>query len=175
MARITRAALPLSAEEIKTRLKLDPLPWCRQRWLIIYNALVDLRKATDIAKHTGTTVAIVHQVISAYNRLGVTAVETSGKGGRLRQYVTWEEEQAFLAPFFSRAWGNCHRRRNQAGECAHTWDTRSTQARSRACSNSMDGASPCPIRYTRRPAQEPKHSVKKLPGQRSCRGRDMPS
>jgi len=105
MARITRAAPHLSAEEIKTRLKLDPRPWCRQRWLIIYNALVDPREATDIAKHTGTTVAMVHQVISRYNRLGVTAVETPGKGGRRHQYVSWEEEQAFLAPFFSRAEG----------------------------------------------------------------------
>jgi transposase len=46
---------------------------------------------------------MVHQVISAYNRLGVTAVETPGKGGRRHQYVTWEAEQAFLAPFFTRA------------------------------------------------------------------------
>jgi len=103
MARITRAAPHLSAEELKMRLKLDPRPWCRQRWLIIYNALVDPREARDIAKHTGTTVAMVHQVIASYNRLGVAAVETPGKGGRRHQYMTWEAEQAFLAPFFSRA------------------------------------------------------------------------
>jgi transposase len=103
MARITRVAPHLSAEELKTKLKLDPRPWCRQRWLIIYNALVDPREATDIAKHTGTTVTMVHQVVSSYNRLGIAAIETGGKGGRRRQYVTWEEEQAFLAPFFTRA------------------------------------------------------------------------
>jgi len=103
MARITRAAAHLSAEELKTRLQLDPRPWCRQRWLIIYNALVDPREATEIAKHTGTSIAKVHQVIASYNRLGVAAVETPGKGGRRRQYVSWEEEQAFLAPFFTRA------------------------------------------------------------------------
>src|SRR2546421_9331742 len=103
MARITRAAPHLSAEELKTRAKLDPRPWCRQRWLIIYNALVDPREAIDIAKHTGTTVAMVHQVISTYNRLGVVAVETPGKGGRRHQYLTLEGEQQFLAPFFTRA------------------------------------------------------------------------
>ena len=103
MARITRAAPHLEAEEVKTRLKLDPRPLCRQRWLIVYNALVDPREASDIAKHTGTTVAMVHRVIASYNRLGVVAVETPGKGGRRRQYVSWEEEQAFLAPFFTRA------------------------------------------------------------------------
>src|SRR5215467_13544398 len=103
MARITRAAPHLSAEDIKTRWKLDPRPWCRQRWLIIYNALVDPREASDIAKHTGSTVAMVHQVIANYNRLGVAAVETPGRGGCRRQYVSWEEEQVFLAPFFTRA------------------------------------------------------------------------
>ena len=103
MARITRAAPHLSAAEVKTRLLQDPCPLYRQRWLIIYNALVDPREASEIAKHTGTTVATVHQVIASYNRLGVAAVETPGKGGRRRQYLSWEEEQDFLAPFFSLA------------------------------------------------------------------------
>src|SRR5947209_11823194 len=103
MARITRAAPHLSAEEVKTRLQLDPRPLCRQRWLIIYNALVDPREASAIAKHTGTTVAMVHRVIASYNRFGVVAVETRGKGGRRRQCMSWEEEQSFFAPFFSRA------------------------------------------------------------------------
>lgn len=103
MARITRAAPHLSAEELNKRWKLDPRPWCRRRWLIIYNALVDPRAAADIAKHCGTTVAMVHQVIAHYNRLGAAAVETPGKGGRRRQYMSAEEEQAFLAPLFTRA------------------------------------------------------------------------
>src|SRR5260221_14051684 len=103
MARITRAALHLSVEEVKAKVKGDPRPWCRQRWLIIYNALVDPRTAAEIAKHTGTTVAMVHQVISTYNRLGVAGVETPGKGGRRHQYLTREAEQQFLAPFFTRA------------------------------------------------------------------------
>src|SRR5260221_2629444 len=98
MARITRAAPHLEAEDLKTRVKVDPRPWCRQCWLIIYNALVDPREATDIAKHTGTTVAMVHQVIASYKQGGVVAVETPGKGGRRRQYVTCAEEQAFLVP-----------------------------------------------------------------------------
>lgn len=103
MARITRAVPHLSAEEVKRRLQRDPHPLYRQRWLIIYNALVDPREASEIAKHTGTSVAMVHQVIASYNSLGVEAIETPGKGGRRRQYLTWEEESAFLAPFFSRA------------------------------------------------------------------------
>jgi transposase len=103
MARITRAAAHLSLEEVKSRLQNDPRPWCRQRWLIIYNALVDPRKAEDIAKHCGVSKATAHQVISLYNRLGVRAVETPGKGGRRNVYLSLEEEQNFLAPFFARA------------------------------------------------------------------------
>ncbi len=103
MARVTRAAAHLSIEEVKTRLKTDPRLWCRQRWLIIYNALVEPRKAQEIARHCGVSKATVHDVISSYNRLGVAAVETAGKGGRRHQYLTLEAEQEFLAPFFAQA------------------------------------------------------------------------
>ena len=103
MGRVTRAVAHLSIEEVKSRLKTDPRSWCRQRWLIIYNALVEPRKAEDIARHCGVSKATVHDVISTYNRLGEAAVETSGKGGRRRQYLTLEEEKEFLAPFFKQA------------------------------------------------------------------------
>jgi len=103
MARVTRAASHLSAEEVKQRLKHDARPWCRQRWLIIYNALVEPRKAEEIAKHCGVSKGMVHQVISTYNRLGIEAVETAGRGGRRHEYLSVEEEKQFLAPFFARA------------------------------------------------------------------------
>jgi transposase len=103
MARVTRAAAHLSVEEVKHRLKTDPRSWCRQRWLIIYNALIEPRKAEEIAKHSGVSKAMVHQVISTYNRLGAQAVETPGKGGRRHEYLSLEEERRFLAPFFARA------------------------------------------------------------------------
>lgn len=103
MAKITRAASHLPVEEVKARMKNDPRPWCRSRWLIIYNALVDPREASDIAKHTGVTVSTVHNVISNYNRLGVASVETPGKGGRRSEYLTIEEERDFLQPFFDHA------------------------------------------------------------------------
>jgi transposase len=74
-----------------------------QRWLIIYNALVEPRKAEEIARHCGVSKATVHDVISRYNRFGVAAIETTGTGGRRRQYVTLEEEKEFLAPFFAQA------------------------------------------------------------------------
>ncbi len=103
MARITRAASHLPGEEVRARMKNDSRPWCRNKWLIIYNALVDPREATEIAKHTGVSVSTVHTVISDSNRFGVASVETSGKGGRCSDYLTLEEERDLLRPFFERA------------------------------------------------------------------------
>ena len=103
MTRVTRAAAHLSAEEVKRRQKHDPRPWCRERWLIIYNALVDPRPAEEIATHCGVSTTTVHHVIAAYNRRGVQAVETPGKGGRRSSYLSLEDERAFLAPFVERA------------------------------------------------------------------------
>ncbi len=103
MARVTRAASHLSAEEVKRRLKYDPRPWCRGRWLIISNALVEPRKAEEIARHCGVSKGMVHQVISTSNRFGVGAIETPGKGGRRHQYLTFSEEKEFLAPLFTQA------------------------------------------------------------------------
>ncbi len=103
MARITRAAAHLTREEVKNRMRTDPRPLYRQRWLIIYNALAEPRKAEEIARHCGVSKATVHQVISTYNRFGVVAVETPGKGGRRHQYLRREEEEQFLVPFFARA------------------------------------------------------------------------
>jgi transposase len=81
----------------------DPRFWCRQRWLIIYQALIAPRKAEEIATHTAVSVSTVRRVISTYNRLGVAAVETPGTGGRRHEYLTLEQERAFLEPFFARA------------------------------------------------------------------------
>src|SRR5260370_38680491 len=98
MASVTRAAAHLSVEELAQRWKHDPRPHRRQRWLIIYQALVDPREAAQIAKHCGGSKETVHHLISAYNRRGVAAVETPGKGGRRHQHLTLEQEQQFLAP-----------------------------------------------------------------------------
>src|SRR6266700_3300942 len=65
--------------------------------------LYEPRPAEEIARHCGVSKATVHAVISRYNRLGVTAIETKGQGGRRRHYLTLEEEQDFLARFFAQA------------------------------------------------------------------------
>lgn len=87
-------------------MKTDTRPWVRHHWWIVYNALVARSFAEEIALHTGVSVTTVHRVIATYNRLGPEALETPGKGGRRHQYLTLQEDQAFLAPFFTQAeWG----------------------------------------------------------------------
>jgi transposase len=78
-------------------------PWMRRRWNVIFQALVDPRIAAMIAVHVGLAVATVHWIVATYNRLGPSAICTPGKGGRRRQYLTIDEEKAFLAPCFEDA------------------------------------------------------------------------
>src|SRR5437588_10264849 len=59
--------------------------------------------ADEIALHTGVSATTVHRVISRYNREGAAGIEQSAKGGRHHEYLTLEQEQASLQPFFHRA------------------------------------------------------------------------
>src|SRR5512147_586107 len=101
--RVTRAAPHFPVEEVRQRMRQDPRFWVRQRWWIVYNALIAPRKAEEIARHTGVSATTVQRVISGYNRQGLAALETPGKGGRRHEYLTAEQEQEVLAPFFARA------------------------------------------------------------------------
>ena len=101
-SRITHAAQHLSENEVQERMQREQRHWCRRRWEIIDQALKAPRKAEDIAKTVGVSVATVHQVMSAYKRGGVAAIETPGKGGRRREHLTLEQERAFLQPFAAR-------------------------------------------------------------------------
>jgi len=102
MARVSRVVAHQSVEEVKQKLAKSKYAW-QQKWLIVYNGMVDPREAKEIALHTGTSIWSVHKVISQYNRYGATAIETAGKGGRRNCYLSWQQEQEFLAPFFEQA------------------------------------------------------------------------
>lgn len=100
---LTQAASHLSIAEMKNRMQTDPRAWVRQRWWIVYNALIAPRHVKEIALHTAVSTATVYQMISTYNHLGPAAPETPGKGGRRHQYLTPEEVEQFLTPFFAQA------------------------------------------------------------------------
>ena len=96
MARVSRVVPQLSEAEIKEKIRTADSFKRQQKWLIVYNALVDPRPAAEIAKHLGTTVRMVHRVISNYNRQGAAAIETPGSGGRRRSYLSQEQETILL-------------------------------------------------------------------------------
>lgn len=100
--RVTRAATHLSEEAVYARMQREPRLWRRKLWEIMYQALTAPRKAEEIARTAGVSVSTVHRVIAAYKREGGAAIETPGKGGRRHQYLTVEQEHAFLQPFVAR-------------------------------------------------------------------------
>lgn len=74
-----------------------------QRWQIIYTALIQPRKAEEIAKCVGVSKSLVQKLIPSYNREGIQAVEIKSSGGRYHSYMSEEEEKLFLEPFYQKA------------------------------------------------------------------------
>lgn len=103
MGKVTKVVSHLSGEEISKKIKGTVGFWRVQKWLVIWNAVVDPRPAEEIALHTGLARQTVHNLISRYNRWGAGAVEGPGKGGRRKAYLSLEEEADFLAPFKKKA------------------------------------------------------------------------
>ena len=103
MARVTRVAPHLTVEEVKHKLDTATAPWLRQRWLVIYSALLDPRPAEQIATQLGVSRPFVSKISSLYKRFGPQGLETVGPGGRRNEYLSKDEEAAFLAPFIKRA------------------------------------------------------------------------
>ena len=103
MSSVTRAANHLTIEQVKEKLKEAKDVVHFQRWLIVYNALIAPRKASEMAELLAISASLVHKVIFLYHRMGPNALETQGPGGRYREYLSKQEEQVLLAPFFARA------------------------------------------------------------------------
>jgi DNA-binding MarR family transcriptional regulator len=47
-----------------------------QKWLVIYNLLVDPRPLAEIARHTGLSESSVYRIISEYNNNGPDSIES---------------------------------------------------------------------------------------------------
>ncbi len=103
MVRVTRVAPHLTLEQVKQKLDSATTTWLRQRWMVIYTALLDPRPAQQIATQLGVSRPFVSKVSSLYKRFGPQGLETVGSGGRRNEYLSKDEEVAFLAPFLERA------------------------------------------------------------------------
>ena len=100
---VVTSVLPhLSEFEVSLRLKRTSGREHR-RWLIIYNALVAPRPASEIALHTGVSVSTVHNVVSKYNRFGPQTIEAHEKGIRRRCYLNTHDEAEFVKSFIEDA------------------------------------------------------------------------
>ena len=103
MARVTRVAPHLTREEVQQKLHSATTTGLRQRWMVIYTALLDPRPALQIATQLGVSRPFVSKVASRYKRFGPQGLETVGSGGRRHAYLSKDEEAAVLAPFLERA------------------------------------------------------------------------
>src|SRR5438132_1738513 len=103
MARVTRVAPHLTLEEVKRKLHSAQNTWLRQRWMVIYTALLDPRPAEQIALQLGVSRPFISKITSLYKRFGPQGLDTVGPGGRRHEYLSMDEEAAFLAPFIEQA------------------------------------------------------------------------
>jgi len=103
MARITCVAPHLTLEQVKQKMHSATSTWLRNRWLIIYTAMLTPRPAHAIAAQLGVSRPFVARITSLYTRFGPPGLETIGWGGRRNAYLSPDEETAFLAPFLERA------------------------------------------------------------------------
>jgi len=103
MGDLTRAANHLTLEQVKEKMKEAKDPRQLVRWQIVYTALIQPRKAEEIATCVGASKSLVQKMISRYNRGGTQSIEIKSCGGRYHEYLTKEEEEQFLAPFFAQA------------------------------------------------------------------------
>ena len=99
MGRVSRVKAHLDINAVRQKIATSKSDWLRQRWCIVYQALVEPKAGVAIAQELGVSVALVHKVISRYNREGVAAIETPGKGGRRNCYWSLIQEKEFLAQF----------------------------------------------------------------------------
>jgi transposase len=101
--RVTKAKKILSVEEVDEKIKSVVGFWRVQRWMVIRHALVKPSPAREIAKVVGLATQTVHNLISSYNRQGVSAIDVLGRGQRQRAYLSKEEEQEFLSRYSEKA------------------------------------------------------------------------
>jgi hypothetical protein len=82
----------LSAEEVRMKMQMSSGFFKFQKWLVIYNLLVDPRPLAEIAMHTGLSESSVYRIISEYNNDGPDSIDAIGKMG---PQVWFEQPRAY--------------------------------------------------------------------------------
>lgn len=89
MNRSTSVASHLSLDEVKMKMRMTGGLFKMQKWLVIYNAIIDPRPVSEIALHTGLSESSVTRIIAEYNRMGPEALESISNGS---METFWMEE-----------------------------------------------------------------------------------
>ena len=72
----------LSVDEVRMKMRMSSGFLRFQKWLVIYNLLVDPRPLAEIARHTGLSESSVYRIIAEYNNGGPETIESIGQMGR---------------------------------------------------------------------------------------------
>jgi len=83
MVETSRIRDHLSAEQIRMKMQMTAGFMKMQKWLVIYNAIIDPRPVSEIAKHTGLSEGSVYRIISEYNRSGPESLDSTGANGSM--------------------------------------------------------------------------------------------
>lgn len=74
-----RVANHLSLQEVRRKMQMKGGFFQAQKWLVIYNLLIDPRPLSEIAMHTGLSEGTVRRVMDEYNSLGPEAIDGVGR------------------------------------------------------------------------------------------------
>lgn len=93
-------------EVINEKVSTANQKWLKKRWEIVRAAVLNSWSVAAIAADVGASPQLVLDVLTSYNREGVSALETQGRGGGRRHcYLNDEEERAFIASFLQHSQG----------------------------------------------------------------------
>ncbi len=82
----------LSVDEIRMKMRMSTGFLKFQKWMVIYNLLVDPRPLAEIARHTGLSESSVYRIIAEYNNGGPDSIDAIS---RMRRQDCFEQPRAY--------------------------------------------------------------------------------
>jgi hypothetical protein len=86
----------LSTQEVRRKMQMRGGFFQMQKWLVIYNLLIDPRPLSEIAMHTGLSEGTVRRVMDEYNSLGPEAIDGMGREDSSRDGFVERLKSMFL-------------------------------------------------------------------------------
>lgn len=71
----------LSVDELKMKMQMSGGFFKFQKWMVIYNLMIDPRPIAEIAKHTGLSESSVYRIILEYNDSGPDSIDSVKRMG----------------------------------------------------------------------------------------------